>query len=293
MSTESHLTETITSDRSLAAPSKCVVLVPVGSITEPDCERALHVLERRGYQVRRAYGYSAIDFGRSALASQALRDGFDELMWIDSDVGFRPDDVERLRRLDLPISCGLYPKKDRKSFACHFIPGTERVVFGKGGGMREVLYAGFGFMHTRREVYERIKDRIGLPECNQRFGPTVTPWFLPEYVPDGAGWWYLAEDYAFCNRARRCGYRIMADTTIRLVHIGRHRYCWEDFGDKPSRYKTLEIRFGAGAGAAAKGGAAKPAAEPTPPAADVVPGPPPPEPPGDASGEEVVEIDRE
>src|SRR5579863_1005825 len=121
MSSDVAPKETIRS-QSTSPSSRCVVLVPVGTTTEPDCERALHELERRGYHVRRAYGFSAIDFGRSALASQALRDGFDELMWIDSDIGFHPDDVEKLRRLSLPISCGLYPKKDRKSFACHFLP---------------------------------------------------------------------------------------------------------------------------------------------------------------------------
>jgi hypothetical protein len=254
------------------AQNKCVVLVPVGSTTEPDCERALHVLERRGYQVRRAYGYSAIDFGRSVLASQALRDGFEEIMWVDSDVAFNPDDVDKLRRHELPLTCGLYPKKDRKSFACHFLPGTDRVVFGAGGGLQEVLYAGFGFVHTRREVYERVKDRMGLPECNQRFGNPITPWFLPEVVPDGAGWWYLAEDYAFCHRARRCGFKVMADTTVRLTHVGRHAYCWEDFGERQPRYTTLEIRLGAGTGGP-PAGTARPATEPTPPAAEVVPGP--------------------
>jgi hypothetical protein len=161
------------------------------------------------------------------------------------------------------------------------------VVFGSGGGLKEVLYSGFGFMHTRKEVYERVKDRIGLPDCNQRFGSPVTPWFLPEVVPDGAGWWYLAEDYAFCHRARRCGYRIMADTTIRLTHIGRHRYCWEDFGDRPPRYTTLEIRFGAAStgGGPTGNGTVRRVTEPSPPAADVVPGPPLPEPrPAEESG---------
>jgi GT2 family glycosyltransferase len=38
------------------------------------------------------------------------------------------------------------------------------------------------------------------------------------------GPWYLAEDYAFCERARQCGFKIMADTTIRLWHIGEYAY---------------------------------------------------------------------
>ena len=32
-------------------------------------------------------------------------------MWIDSDIAFEPQSVQRLRSLGLPIVCGLYPKK--------------------------------------------------------------------------------------------------------------------------------------------------------------------------------------
>ena len=40
--------------------------------------------------------------------------------------------------------------------------------------------------------------------------------------------------YAFCERARQCGYKIMADTSIRLWHIGEYAYGWEDAGlDRP------------------------------------------------------------
>lgn len=271
---------------------KCVVLVPVSGTIEPDCERGLHELEKRGYQVRRAFGYSAIDFGRSVLASQAIRDGFEELMWIDSDVGFDPDDVDKLRRHGIPLCAGLYPKKDAKSFACHVLPGTERLLFGRGGGLTEILYCGFGFVHTRKEIFERVKERIGLPDCNQRFGAPITPWFLPDFVPDGAGWWYLAEDYAFCHRARKCGYRITADTTIRLTHVGRHSYCWESFSEAKPRYTTLELKLGSSgsAGSSKTGGEVRRVTEPPPVVAQLVPGPMPPNDEGENPSPGLVEV---
>jgi len=40
--------------------------------------------------------------------------------------------------------------------------------------------------------------------------------------------WYLGEDFAFSERARRSGFPIIADTRIRLEHIGKHGYSWED-----------------------------------------------------------------
>jgi hypothetical protein len=211
----------------------CIVLVPSSGPVEPECERGLRALEARGYAVRRAFGFSAIDFGRSVLASQALREGYDELLWVDSDVGFDPRDVERLRSHHLPFACGLYPKKDRSGFAGQFLSGTSQVPFGAAGGLTGILYAGFGFVLTRRAVFERILERVPLPECNQRFGPPVRPWFLPEVVADGDGTWYLPEDYAFCHRARAAGVRIMADTSIRLAHVGKTALTWDDL--RPQR----------------------------------------------------------
>src|SRR5205823_4356169 len=83
-------------------PKQCVVLVPVGYRVEPPCEEGLRKLEDRGYVVRRVYGYSAVDVARNQMASDALADGFEELMWIDADIVFDPDDVETLRAHGLP-----------------------------------------------------------------------------------------------------------------------------------------------------------------------------------------------
>lgn len=93
------------------SPSMCVVLVPAFSHIEPKCEIALRELESRGYVVRRQFGFSQIDFGRNVMASVALRDGFEQLMWIDADISFQPDFVDQLRRHQLPIVTGIYTKK--------------------------------------------------------------------------------------------------------------------------------------------------------------------------------------
>jgi predicted O-methyltransferase YrrM len=193
-------------------------------------------LERRGYEVRRVPGFSAIDFGRSVMTCDALRAGFDELLWIDSDIAFDPDDVDKLRSHDLPFVCGVYAKKGCREFACEFAPGTRSVEFGQAGGLTGLRYTGFGFALTRRAVYEAIKEKLNLPECNQRFGPPIVPYFLPLLVPDGPGQWYLAEDYAFCERARQAGVPILADTSIRLWHVGSYAYGWEDAGADKGRF---------------------------------------------------------
>jgi hypothetical protein len=230
----------------MARPS-CKVLVPVGGMIDSHCEQALHGLERRGYVVHRVQGFSAIDFGRCCLASEALNEGYEELMWIDSDVVFNPDDVDKLRAHQQPLVCGIYAKKSKPEFACAFLPGTPRLTFGKEGGLHEIRYAGFGFVLTRREVFETIRTRLALPLCNTRFGQGIYPYFLPMIAPDGKGSWYLSEDYAFCERAHQCGYRVMADTTIRLWHVGRYGYTWEDIANPRDRLANLNVNMNWGA----------------------------------------------
>jgi hypothetical protein len=224
-------------------PRRCAILVPFGGPILPECEEGLRELERRGYQVRRVGGYAAIDQGRNQMATDALIDGFEETLWIDADIGFRPDDVETLRRHAMPIVCGVYPQKGTRALACHVLPGTPRITFGEAGGLIEILYAGAGFLMVRREVYLAIQKQHDLPVCNEQFGRPSIPYFLPMVSPLKDGHWYLAEDYAFCERARRCGYKILADTTIRLWHVGSCRYGWEDAGVDRTRHGSFTLNL--------------------------------------------------
>jgi hypothetical protein len=223
--------------------SHCAVLVPVADRIEPACEAALRELERRGYRVVRTYGYRQIDLARNQMASDALAAGCHETLWIDADMGFDPDAVEQLRASDAPIVSGIYPKKGKRELAIHVLPGTAEIVFGSGGGLVEVLYAPTGFLLVRRTVYETMERELALPRCLADTGRTLVPYFAPLVRPDGDGWWYLAEDFAFCERARQCGFRILADSRLRLWHIGSFAYGWEQAGRTPPRYANYRFHL--------------------------------------------------
>jgi hypothetical protein len=249
---------------SLESNSKCAVLVPVVGAIEPQCEQGLKVLEKHGYHVQRVQGFTAIDLGRSFLASAALASGYHEIMWIDSDIGFDPDDVDKLRGHGLPFCCGVYPKKAKlpfgesvnssaQAFTCKFLPGTEQVKFGKDGGLIEIINTGFGFVYTRCELYEAIKSANDWPECKLKIPneplarffipPAIIPFFIPELANEDLGWQYLTEDLAFCRRARSCGFKIMADTSVRLTHIGRYAFTWEDVLNPQKQFATNVLNF--------------------------------------------------
>jgi hypothetical protein len=219
-----------------------VVLVPtMDGRPQRACEDGLRALERRGIEVRRVAGFSAIDLGRSVLATRALADGFDELFWIDDDIGFDPEDVFRLRDTGEALVAGIYPKKGRRELAVHVVPGTRSFAFGRDGSLSEVRYVGTGFMYTHRRLYEAMAPE--LPVCNEHFGERVIPYFLPFVVKAESGPWYLGEDYAFCERARRAGHRVMVDTRVRLYHVGTYAYGWEDAGSTITRHESYRYGF--------------------------------------------------
>lgn len=223
--------------------AKCVVLVPAATHIEPHCDLSLRQLEAIGYPVRRVFGYANIDRARSLIATQALADGFEELMWVDADIAFEPASVARLRSHGLPIVCGLYPTKIEKRLTSNLLPGSTAITFGRDGGVIEIMHAATGFLYTRRQVYLDIQQREKLPVCNRQSKQPIVPFFLPLVVQLGPDdFRYLSEDFSFCERARRCGYRIYADTTIRLQHIGVYGYSWEDVGGGLPRHPTYVLR---------------------------------------------------
>lgn len=213
-----------------------VALVPVANAMEPECEASLQKLRARGVKVRVFRGASAIDQVRSTMAHDALADGFTELLWVDADIAFEPSDVDLLLSHDQPVVCGIYPKKGARAFASRLLPETRELVFGAGGGLLEIQYAGGGFTLVRSSVYRTMQEKLALPTCNTQFNAPMVPFYMPlvKETPEGA--WYLAEDFAFCERARQAGFSIYADTRIRLRHIGRYAYQWEDAGAELKRH---------------------------------------------------------
>ena len=192
-------------------PRRCVILVPFSTHIVPACERGLIELQRRGYEVWRVGGYAAIDVGRAELATKALAltpstarphpgpfpegegvrgsgslpvgEGFGETFWIDSDIDFSPDAVDRIRSHGLPITSGIVARKGARAIASQTLPGTGQLRVGAGGGLVEILYAGAGFLHVRREVYTAIREKLALPLCNAQFGRPMVPFFQPMIVP--------------------------------------------------------------------------------------------------------------
>jgi len=162
------------------------------------------------------------------MVTDALAAGFAELLWLDPAVVFDPADVERLRKLAVPFACGVYPWLGRQGLTCEFLPGTTSVQFGKAGGPISIVSCGLGFSLIRREVFEAIANST----------PPGTP---VAYFGNSDPAATVAEDAVLCERARACGFEIVADTSIRLWRVGPTRLSWEDAGGDRERHANFTL----------------------------------------------------
>jgi hypothetical protein len=208
--------------------ARCLVIVPYRDPILPACEDGLRALEARGYTVWRDGRPDPIDHKRSRLATRAIA-SFDELLWIDSDIAFAPDDVDRLRAHGLPFIGGLYARRNQRELCYRPLEDATQMAFGQGAAPVEVHSVATGFLLTHRRVYEAIAAALELPVCGASSGEPVVPYFMPMIVRDpDLGDGYLSEDYAFCERARQAGCTVMLDPSIRLGHVGGYGFGWED-----------------------------------------------------------------
>lgn len=139
---------------------------------------------------------------------------YDYLMWIDSDIVFRPEDFYRLLKHGKDICAGLYMMDGGKNFAV--VEDWDTEFFKKNGyfrfmdadrakkvnGLLEVDYSGFGWMLIKKGVFESLEY----------------PWFQPVFHTIGECYDFSSEDVSFCKRIKEKGYKIHVDTTIRVGH---------------------------------------------------------------------------
>lgn len=204
--------------------SRFCVLVPfIDHILHP-VERALDELEDQGVVVCRRAGCSAIDYTRSAMASRAMLDGYEAMLFVDSDTLFNPADAIYILRRPEPIVAGVYAQKKHGTLNLRTLPGTTEIAYGDQGRDYEVEGVGAGFLRIRTDALMKIADSHGLPNCDAE-GGLLLPFFLPRIVRYADGpYAYEGEDIAFCGRAREAGLKIIADTRITLSHLGLYPY---------------------------------------------------------------------
>lgn len=164
---------------------------------------------------------SLIPRARNAIVAEFLSTDATHLMFIDSDIGFKPESIFKLLLDNLDVVGGLYPKKTLPvSYAVNKKPDGKNF-----GDFIEVDNVGTGFMLIKRQVIEKmIKNH---PELKVNVSSDFYckrekyMYALFDTLIDENGD-YLSEDYTFCYRWRKMGGSVYADASIQLTHSGHY-----------------------------------------------------------------------
>lgn len=152
-------------------------------------------------------GSSLVYDARNTLAHKAVSEGFDRVLWLDSDMHFAPDLMERLAAdMDqgFEFVSGLYftrkiPIEPCVYEVCHDVYGKPTATAFREipDGLFEVEAAGFGAVMMTTELIRKVGR-------------------LPFFPQEGYG-----EDLSFCRRARAAGATLYCDGRIKADHIGQ------------------------------------------------------------------------
>ena len=160
---------------------------------------------------------SLITRARNTSAAKFMDTRFDYLMFIDADIQFQPSDVQTLWNLREEVCCGAYSMKRPDKPVSAWKDG-KLVKLEEFTSPTDVDYAGTGFLMIHRSVFDRMKNVV---MCYEE-GDLKECWgFFDLMHHNGIS---LSEDYAFCERWRSLGGKIILDPSIRLKHWGQYAY---------------------------------------------------------------------
>lgn len=193
---------------------KTLICIPCMDMVHTEFMKSLMGMRRVGETKITISCSSLIYDARNSMARRAVKENFDRVLWLDSDMSFEPDLMERLSaRLDegREFVTGLYftrkaPVRPVIYSQCGYYEREEGVApiaiwyddYPKDDIFR-IEGAGFGGVMMTVDLIKKVADKFGLP-----FAPML-----------GFG-----EDLSFCGRANQCGAELWCDSTIKMGHVG-------------------------------------------------------------------------
>jgi len=201
-------------------------------------------------------GDALIDRARSQESTYFYKNtDQDVLLFVDDDIQYEPEDAIKLckgafEKQSIVVGAYVNKKEQNTWITSKLFPGQE-VVFSPNSPLTEIMWGATGFMAIPRCVFMdllteshkyQLHDPNHFPLCH----PTDLAYynfFKPcEWQHPNGDYLNLSEDWAFCEKARRIGYKIYLDPSIRLGHAGRYVYTLDDLHREP-RKDDLTIRY--------------------------------------------------
>jgi len=181
-------------------------------------------------QIGSICGCSVVSRARNLLVKDLMESDCTDLLFIDADINFQPDDVLRLLAWASDPKKGIVAgvprtRKTDKVYIATLDQDAQGLTM-NGMGLVRAKRVATAFMMVRREVFEKMIE--AHPEWNyfdNNSGRRLNAVFDFKVTEEG----YMGEDFLFCDRARELGYEVWVDPTIKLGHMGVQEY-EGDFG---------------------------------------------------------------
>jgi len=180
------------------------------------------LLTQRGIrcEIQFEIGNSLIADARNKLVSKFLASTATDLVFIDADISWKPDDLLKLIAHPQPVVAGVYQRKSRAKvdFAVKFGP-----TIAMDAGLMEVERVGTGFLRLRRDCLQALvaaNPALKLKNPLQPGDPNFYALFDTSIV-DGQ---FIGEDFTFCDRWRALGGKVFIDPSIGPAHHGAAVY---------------------------------------------------------------------
>ena len=178
-------------------------------------------------------GHCHVDDARNLLVKHFLDSGCDELMFIDADMGWHPEDISKFLKHDRDVVAVTYRKKsDEADFPCSLIPGE---IWADADGLIEVNRVPTGFLKIKRHVLETLWNE------SRQYKPSVddTDPVAEIFNRDVINGARISGDYNFCRKWRNHG-KIFLNPEINLEHTGLKK--WDgSYGSHLRREAGLDL----------------------------------------------------
>ena len=196
------------------------------------------------------FNESLITRARNSLTHTFMKTDCSHLMFIDSDIKFRAEDVIHMIRAEKDIICGIYPKKEINwhsvkaamdrgvpfdqlkshtgSFVVNLVNYVGEVTVPVNQPV-EIFNGGTGFMLIKRSVFDKLgesvpsysNDVVDLGGKMKQSEP-IKEFFTTSIEPGTNR--LLSEDYHFCRIWRETGGQVHAAPWCQLSHIGTYAF---------------------------------------------------------------------
>ena len=190
---------------------KYLIAIPAMEMCPVPFAYSLATLRKVGATRISVISGAAVHEARNELAKEAIESGADRVLWLDSDMAFGEDLMERLAA-DLDdgwdMVCGIYFKRR--------LP------------VEPVIYKGIDAQSGKVDVYADYPRDSVFEIAGCGFGAVMTTTRLLAMVAEEASvvgpfspYHGLSEDLSFCWRASEVKARIICDSRVKVGHVGQ------------------------------------------------------------------------